>query len=61
MKLYTYTVCFYFSLLNKDFKVIKQDDVMLDTEDYESYEMRDKVLMDESISNATYVAYNKNK
>ena len=34
---------------------------MLDTEDYESYEMRDKVLMDESINNATYVAYNKNK
>lgn len=48
-----------FSLFNKDFKVIKQDDVMLDTEDYESYEMRDKVLMDESISNATYVAYKK--
>ena len=48
-----------FSLFNKDFKVIKQDDVMLDTEDYESYEMRDKVLMDESISNAIYVAYKK--
>ena len=48
-----------FSLFNKDFKVIKQDDVMLDTEDYESYEMRDKVLMHESISNATYVAYKK--
>ena len=48
-----------FSLFNKDFKVIKQDDVMLDTEDYESYEKRDKVLMDESISNATYVAYKK--
>ena len=48
-----------FSLFNKDFKVIKQDDVILDTEDYESYEMRDKVLMDESISNATYVAYKK--
>ena len=48
-----------FSLFNKDFKVIKQDDVMLDTEDYESYEKRDKVLMDESISNAIYVAYKK--
>ena len=48
-----------FSLFNKDFKVIKQDDVMLDTEDYESYEMRDKVLMHESISNAIYVAYKK--
>lgn len=48
-----------FSLFNKDWKVIKQDKVMLDTEDYEAYEMRDKVLMDESISNATYVAFNK--
>ena len=48
-----------FSLFNKDFKVIKQDNVMLDTEDYESYEKRDKVLMDESISNAIYVAYKK--
>lgn len=48
-----------FSLFNKDFKVIKQDEVMLDTEDYEAYEMRDKVLMDESISNATYVAFKK--
>ena len=48
-----------FSLFNKDWKVIKQDEVMLDTEDYEAYEMRDKVLMDESISNAIYVAYKK--
>lgn len=47
------------SLFNKDWKAIKQDEVMLDTEDYESYEMRDKILMDESISNAIYVAYNK--
>ena len=47
------------SLFNKDWQVIKQNEVMLDTEDYESYEMRDKVLMDESISNAIYVAYNK--
>lgn len=48
-----------FSLFNKEWKVIKQEEVMLDTEDYESYEMRDKVLMDESISNAIYVAYKK--
>ena len=34
---------------------------MLDTEDYESYEMRDKVLMDESISNYTSVSYNNKK
>ncbi len=48
-----------FSLLNKDWKVIKQDKVMLDTEDYEAYETRDKVLMDESISNAINVAFKK--
>ncbi|MBQ2946278.1 MAG: hypothetical protein IJE04_00310 [Bacilli bacterium] len=46
-----------FSLFNKDWKVIKQDEVMLDTEDYKAYEIRDKILMDESISNAVYVAF----
>ena len=47
------------SLFNKNWRVIKTEEVMLDTEDYESYEMRDKILMDESISNAIYVAYTK--
>ncbi|MBR6690206.1 MAG: hypothetical protein IKL65_02625 [Bacilli bacterium] len=47
------------SLFNKDWNVMKQEDIMLDTEDYDSYETRDKVLMDESISNAIYVAYTK--
>ena len=49
----------FISLLNKDWKVIKQEEVLLDTEDYKSYEYRDKILMDESISNAIYVAYTK--
>ena len=47
------------SLFNKNWRVIKTDEVMLDTEDYESYSLRDKILMDESISNAIYVAYTK--
>ena len=47
------------SLFNKDFKVIKEEEVLLDTEDYESYSLRDKILMEESISNAIYVAYTK--
>lgn len=47
------------SLFNKDFKVIKQNEVMFDTEDYETYNLRDKILMDESLSNAIYVAYTK--
>ena len=47
------------SLFNKDWKVLKTDEVMLDTEDYKSYELRDKIFMKESISNAIYVAYKK--
>ena len=47
------------SLLNKDWKVIKQEDVLLDTEDYRTYELRDKILMEESISNSIYNAYKK--
>ena len=47
------------SLFNKDWNIIKQEEVLLDTEDYESYELRDKILMEESISNAIYVSYTK--
>lgn len=47
------------SLFNKDWKVIKQEDVLLDTEDYKTYELRDKILMEESISNSIYNAYKK--
>ena len=47
------------SLINKNWNLIKQEEVLLDTEDDNSYEYRDKILMDESISNAIYVAYTK--
>lgn len=47
------------SLFNKDWKVIKQEDVLLDNEDYRTYELRDKILMEESISNSIYNAYKK--
>ncbi len=47
------------SLFNKDYKILKEDDVMLDTEDFNSYERRDKILIQESISNAIYVAFTK--
>lgn len=47
------------SLLNKDWKIMKQEEVLLDTEDYKTYALRDKILMEESISNAIYVAYTK--
>lgn len=45
------------SLLNKDWKVINEDEVLLDTENDNTYLMRDKILMKESISNSIYVAY----
>ena len=45
------------SLFNKDWKVIKNEEILLDTEDDESYLIRDKILMKESISNAISVAY----
>ncbi|MDO4962902.1 MAG: S16 family serine protease [bacterium] len=48
-----------FSLFNKDYKIISKKDVLLDNETSKTYELRDKLLMDESISNATYVAYKK--
>ena len=47
------------SLVNRNWNLIKQEEVLLDTEDAKSYAYRDKILMDESISNAIYVAYTK--
>lgn len=46
-----------YSLINKNWNIYKASDIMLDTEDDISYLMRDKALMNESISNAIYVAY----
>ena len=48
-----------FSLINKDWNILKTDEVLLDTEDDKTYSIRDKVLMQESISDAIYVAYTK--
>lgn len=45
------------SLFNKDWEVIKQEDVLLDNETITDYNNRDKLLMEESISNAIFVAY----
>ena len=49
------------SCFKKDWKVLKKEDVLLDTESDKSYELRDKILLEESISNAIYVAYTKAK
>ncbi len=47
------------SLFNKNWDVIKEDDVLLENESSEDYSNRDKLFMKESISNATYIAYTK--
>lgn len=47
------------SLIKEDWKLLKQEEVLLDTEDDKSYALRDKILMQESISNAIYTAYTK--
>ena len=47
------------SLFNKYWDVVKETDVMLENETVEDYNTRDKLFMDESISNAIYVAYTK--
>ena len=46
-----------FALVNPDFKILKKEDVLLDSETSKSYLLRDKILMNESISNAISVAY----
>lgn len=47
------------SLFNKNWDVIKQKEVLLENESIKDYDKRDKLFMDESISNAIYVAYIK--
>lgn len=45
--------------INKDWEIIKEEDVLLDNETAKDYNTRDKLLMEESISNAINVAYTK--
>ena len=47
------------SLFNKEWDVRKKEEVLLENENYKDYIKRDKLFMDESISNAIYVAYTK--
>ena len=48
-----------YSLINKNYDIIKDNEVKLDNESYDDYITRDKLLMKESNSNAIYVAYTK--
>ena len=47
------------ALFNKDWDVIKEKEILLENETIDEYITRDKLFMDESISNAIYVAYKK--
>ena len=49
---------FLISLFNKDWKIIKQEEVLLENETDKDYILRDKIFMEESWSNAINVAYN---
>lgn len=46
------------ALFNDDWKIIKEEEIVLENESNSDYESRDKLLMEESVSNAIYVAYN---
>ena len=48
-----------YSMLRKDYDIIKKSDILLKHDTEKEYQYRDKILMDESISNATFVAYTK--
>lgn len=45
------------SLFNKDWKVLKKEEVMIDSESDTEYKLRDKIFINEAVSNAIYVAY----
>ncbi len=47
------------SLFNKDWNIFKMDEILLDNETDETYTLRDKVFMKESVSNAILTAYKK--
>ena len=47
------------SLFNKDYKVLKKNEIVPNDIDIKNYQYRDKLLLDESVSNAIYVGYNK--
>ena len=48
-----------YALIDKDWDIIKQKEVLLENESNTEYDLRDKYFMKESISNATLVAYKK--
>lgn len=49
----------FISFFNKEWNVIKQNEMLLENESNKDYEIRDKLFMKESVSNAIYVAFKK--
>lgn len=47
-----------YSLFNKDYDVYKKDDILLENETDDEYNKRDKLFLEESLSNAVIAAYN---
>lgn len=47
------------ALFDKDWDIMKQKDILLENESTNDYITRDKLFMEESISNAIFVAYTK--
>ena len=47
-----------FSLINKDYDIYKKEDIVLDNETDKEYYERDRLYLEESISNAVISAYN---
>lgn len=48
-----------FSVFNKNWKIIKKKDIVIDNESIKDYELRDRLLLKEAYSNAIYVGYTK--
>lgn len=50
---------FIISLFNKNYKVLKKQEVLMDNQSINDYEIRDKLLLKEAYSSAIYVGYSK--
>lgn len=48
-----------YSYIKKDFDIYKKKDILLDNETDNEYNLRDKLFLDESLSNAVVAAYKK--
>lgn len=52
-------ITLFISLFNKDYKVLKKEEIIPDDINLKDYEYRDRLMLYESYSNATYIGYTK--